>query len=119
MQSEFGNIKGQTRELDSEEFFTLYKALDKKILIDVRTNKEFLKHHIHGAKNLDITQEFFGTVSNNLDPDTRVFMYCETGARATAGAKLLASLGLTVFVLNKGIKGINSSIIEHGLISMN
>lgn len=62
------------------------------ILLDVRTSSEFRTGHAAGAKNMPLQQ-----LQNNQFPkyskDKPVFVYCHSGARASAAKRLLQKAG--------------------------
>ena len=63
-------------------------------LIDVRTPGEYRAGHIPGAINIPL-QEFEQRVAElSAYRDREVVLYCETGGRASYGARWLESLGL-------------------------
>jgi len=72
------------------------KAESKPVVLDVRTSGEFADGHINGAKLIPWTDRDFETrASKELDRSKPVLVYCRSGARSTAAAKKLASLGFT------------------------
>lgn len=73
-------------------------------LIDVRTPGEYNSEHIKDAINYDINAEDFSQQIKNLDKDRPVYVYCLSGTRSAAAAKILRSQGHTqVFDLDGGI----------------
>lgn len=63
------------------------------LILDVRTEKEFLKGHVPGAVNISHDQ-----ISDNLDEilgykNKPVVVYCRSGFRALKAAKILMSAG--------------------------
>ena len=65
------------------------------ILLDVRTQAEFERRHIPGARLLPLA-EIPGRARLELeDPDARILLYCETGRRSADAAGALAQLGFT------------------------
>jgi len=69
-----------------EEFETKRTNLDG-ILLDVRSNSEFAKAHIQGAINIPYTRlrERFHEL-----PDTKIYVHCGSGRRASLAASFLA-----------------------------
>jgi rhodanese-related sulfurtransferase len=70
-------------------------TLDKKykkpsrLLIDVRTKPEWLRNHLPDSINIPYDQ--LDTL--DVEKDTKLVVYCNTGKRATIGKETLESLG--------------------------
>ncbi|EPY2274256.1 rhodanese-like domain-containing protein [Clostridium sporogenes] len=72
------------------------------LIIDVRTSKEFSNGHI--PKSLNIPMDSFKDtmLSKNIDKNTKIIIYCNTGVRAKNASNLLDKLGFTnVYVLDR------------------
>ncbi|MCW6089298.1 rhodanese-like domain-containing protein [Clostridium sporogenes] len=72
------------------------------LIIDVRTPKEFSNGHI--PKSLNIPMDSFKNImlSKNIDKNTKIIIYCNTGVRAKNASNLLDKLGFTnVYVLDR------------------
>lgn len=88
--------------INSEELKTLLKN-DKVQFVDVRTIKEFKENHIKGAKNVVYDKDFEQKVSQ-LDKDKPVVVYCRSGRRSAASAKILEQNGFNeIYDLDGGI----------------
>lgn len=73
-------------------------------LLDVRTAEEFASGHIAQAKNIDYKGADFSAKSQQqLDKSRVVALYCRSGMRSAAAAKLLTGLGYTVLDMKGGI----------------
>ena len=74
-------------------FFADYESLTKNdLLLDVRSEQEFIDYHIPGALNIDyrmIDKES----SKELEKYQRIYVYCRMGGRATKACDTLSSLG--------------------------
>lgn len=65
------------------------------VLVDVRTEEEFLSEHIPGALWLP-QAEFSARLADVLpDPEARVLLYCRSGNRSAEAALTLLELGYT------------------------
>ncbi len=65
-------------------------------LIDVRTPEEVATGKLPGAGNIDVKSNDFSDMAvNSLDLNKPVFVYCKRGARSSAAADLLESMGFT------------------------
>jgi rhodanese-related sulfurtransferase len=92
------NIKG----ISSEELKTLLKN-DSVQFVDVRTIKEFNEQYIKGAQNI-VYDKTFDQKLNQLDKDEPVIVYCRSGRRSSASAKILEVNGFTeIYNLEGGI----------------
>jgi len=65
------------------------------IIVDVRTPKEFREKHVEGALNLPIEEIMKGHI--NLPKDKGIVIYCRSGSRSSASAKVLREQGWTVY----------------------
>ena len=81
-----------------------YKETPGAVLVDVRDPDEYKVAHIPGSVNVPLARlRRIGSVGP--DPDTPVFLYCLSGARADKAAKRLEKKGYTNV---KSIGGINT-----------
>jgi phage shock protein E len=77
---------------------------DKRIILDVRTPKEFSEGHISGAKNLDFYSESFSKDLENLDKNAYYSVYCRSGNRSYLAMQLMQTLGFkNIINLSGGI----------------
>lgn len=67
---------------------------DGASLVDVRTPEEFAGKHVGGAKNIPIDE--LDTRMTEIPKDKPVVVYCASGARSSAAAKMLKSAGYDV-----------------------
>lgn len=63
-------------------------------LIDVRTPEEFSGKHLDGAKNIPIDE--LSARLGEIPKDKPVVVYCHSGGRSAAAAKMLRSAGYDV-----------------------
>jgi phage shock protein E len=76
------------------------KIKDGAIVIDVRTEDEFVDEHFPRALNIPVN-ELPARLAEIGAKDRTVVLYCASGARSAMGAKILKSLGFTD-VINAG-----------------
>jgi len=62
------------------------------LLLDVRSREEFAGGHVPGALNIPV-QELASRVTEIEQPERQVVVYCRSGARSAAAAKLLKAAG--------------------------
>lgn len=96
---------GVYEEVPASDFLTYLRDSTVNI-IDVRTEAEFEKSHIHGARNAS----YFGgnfkedVIELNLDKSKPTLIYCETQHRSLFVAKILYKQGFsTIIDLDKGM----------------
>ena len=72
-----------------EEYYNNPGAL----LLDVREADEYAEGHIPGAKNVRL--QALRDVSEEIDPDTPLYVYCQSGGRSFKAATVLRGVGFT------------------------
>ena len=72
-----------------EEYYNNPGAL----LLDVREADEYAEGHIPGAKNVRL--QALRDVSEEIDPDTPLYVYCQSGVRSFKAATVLRGVGFT------------------------
>jgi phage shock protein E len=65
------------------------------LLLDVRTPEEFRERHLEGALNIPV-QELDLRVAELGAKERPVVVYCRSGARSAAAAKVMTSAGYRV-----------------------
>jgi phage shock protein E len=60
-------------------------------LVDVRSAEEFAEEHVEGARNLPVDE--LDAKLGTLSKDKPVVVYCASGARSEAAARILARAG--------------------------
>jgi len=65
------------------------------LIVDVRTPKEFKEKHVIGAINLPIEEIMKGKIQ--LPHDKEIVVYCRSGSRSGASAKVLKERGWQVY----------------------
>ncbi len=95
--------------VDPEEFFIQMHLHDHYILIDVRTRLEYRISRIPGAILAERNSVLY-SLTDTLDRETPLLLYCTTHTRSLSAAKLLAEKGFkNIFVLGPGILGWKSA----------
>lgn len=92
--------KKQIKTIKMDEFKAMLDRKDVGLLIDVRQELEFDDGHVPGAVNVPrglIEFRIWKLVGfpDKTDPNTRMTLYCLTGARCALAAKSLQDLGFT------------------------
>ncbi len=73
-------------------------------IIDVRTADEFADGYIKGAKNINLQNEDFELIANDLDKEKPVYIYCRSGMRSAKAGKTLEEMGFKeIYDLKGGI----------------
>ena len=106
--------KSNFTTVTSDEFNRIINT-DSVQVIDVRTELEYSKGHIHGAMNINVLNDKFDSIANAfLSKNKTIAVYCKSGRRSKIAALKLTKAGFHVYNLDKGIKGWTESgyIIE-------
>lgn len=94
--------KDNFRNLSADEFERLIQD-DRVQCVDVRTVAEYSKGHIPGSLNINVLDEQFpAVVEELLDPSRPVAVYCKSGRRSRNAASILVKKGYKVYNLDKG-----------------
>ena len=92
------------RHLNVEEFYLKLHSYSNAILIDTRTFDEFKKDRIPGAI-LAESREKLLKLTDSLDFDQPLFLYCEFDERSYVGCDILSKLGFRyVYNLKGGLR---------------
>jgi rhodanese-related sulfurtransferase len=91
--------------VDAEEFIIQMKLHEDHILIDVRTWMEYKKGRIPGAILAETNNVLF-SITDTIDFDRLLFLYCATNFRSKSSGKLLAERGFqNIYILEVGFNG--------------
>jgi len=83
-------------KVSDEEILAGRKAMQNgALMIDVRSKKEYNKHHIKGAVNIPIA--YVDKMFNHIPRDKELVVYCHSGSRSAVAARLLREQGWTVY----------------------
>lgn len=84
----------QDRKMITEEEALAYFKLDKHVqLIDVRTEDEFQKNHLEGARNIPMVVLLKNPYAVSERRDYRILVYCEEGYQSEIAANCLMDAG--------------------------
>ncbi|MBX2968190.1 MAG: rhodanese-like domain-containing protein [Cyclobacteriaceae bacterium] len=100
------SCQGQTgvQVLSVDAFEQKLNATPEKIILDVRTNEEYVQGKMKNATQIDYYQRDFKTEVAKLDKTKPVFVYCASGLRSNSAAKILKHQGFTeVYDLKGGL----------------
>ena len=93
------------KNLTQEQWKESLENDENAVILDVRTEAEFIEGFIPEAKNLDIYkgQDFLDEVGK-LDKDRNYYVYCRSGARSAQACALMNQQGIeTTYNLMGGI----------------
>lgn len=112
-------VKTKITQISVEDFKSKMESEDKFILLDVRTEKEYLAGHIKNSVWLPRGFIEFKIQKLVDDPETEIILYCKKGSRSALTAYTLLGMGYkNVLNLEGGfeqwvVNG-NSIFNEHG-----
>ena len=91
------------RQITMQEAVELMKKEDNYIILDVRTEQEYVAGHIPGA--IVVPNETIGTeeIAQLPDKDQLIMVYCRSGNRSKQASDKLVKLGYTNIVEFGGI----------------
>jgi thioredoxin len=91
-------------KLSPDEFETKLKTTTSSQLVDVRTPAEYKEKHLKNSLNINYKGKEFNELLTHLDKTKPVFVYCLSGGRSAAAAKIMRDQGFNqVFEMNGGI----------------
>ena len=91
-------------DLNVEDFAALMDTSDTGLLLDVRTDAEFIEGHLKGATQLNFYEASFEASLDAMDKNIPVFVYCRSGGRSGKAAKKMKEKGFkSVYNLEGGI----------------
>lgn len=98
-------ISGGARGASTSEAVLLINR-HKAVVLDVRSEDDYLAGHIVGSRRLDTAADVTASALLPKDKDRPVLLVCQTGARASSVAGKISKLGYTqVQTLAGGLKG--------------
>ena len=74
-----------------------------KIILDVRTAKEFAEGHLPDAVNYNWNDADFTNKAKTLDKNKNIYVYCLSGGRSAKAAASLRAEGFTVYEMEGGL----------------
>ena len=84
--------KPEVKKIDTQEFDKL-RHETKAVVLDVRTKDEFVKGHVPGAVNMDVSDPQFRKKTAELDKSKTYLVHCARGMRSARASKMLAAMG--------------------------
>jgi rhodanese-related sulfurtransferase len=97
--------QGGIQRVDAETFQQLHEQLGG-ILLDVRTPGETARARIAGASLVDLTDPRFEQRISLMQKNKPVFIYCASGSRSAAAARILQRQGFgQIYDLGPGLMG--------------
>ena len=73
------------------------------VILDVRTEAEYLERYIENALNIDYRGEDFYGRLDELDRDDTYLLYCRSGRRSRRALEIMKELGFrSIYHLSKG-----------------
>ena len=97
--------KSKAPHISSQQLSDYLSSDESFILLDVRTEAEYLAGHIQGAQWFARGRLEYYIQDLIKDPDTKIVLYCRTGGRSALSTLTLQGMGYTNVVdLNGGFK---------------
>ena len=97
--------KNKVERVDVEQFDKL-RADKSRVVLDVRTEREFKAGHIPGAVNIDINAPDFDQKVAQLDKNKTYLVHCAAGGRSARACKKLEGVGFKeLYDLAPGFRG--------------
>ncbi len=100
-------LKGQ----DVNDGVAEYQATRDGVLLDVRTQEEYLDGHIEGSINIPL-QEIDKISQNVQNKSVAIFVYCRSGARSKKAVDILAKMGYDNVKNIGGIIGYKGAVVK-------
>ncbi len=94
-------------DVQAREASLLLKLHKKQLMIlDIRTDEEFLEGHIKRAKHIDFFKDDFKTRLEKLDRKKAYLVHCASGGRSGRSMTLFKELGFeSIYHMDDGYKG--------------
>ena len=92
-------------DVDAKEAYELiYSHKNDLIILDIRTESEYIDGHINGAINIDFYSKDFREKLSKLDREKTYLLYCRTGNRTSKAISDFRELGFKkIYHLYNGI----------------
>jgi rhodanese-related sulfurtransferase len=91
------------KHVDSDEFLIQMKLNENYLLLDTRSYKEYRIERIPGAILAEESAKLY-RITDTLDLDYPLFIYCSDNIRSVTASELLASMGFkNVYNLKDGL----------------
>ena len=82
--------------------FGINSVSDEFIVIDVRTLEEFESGHIEYSSNIEWQE--ISSITDNINNDQKIYLYCRSGRRSQNATDILVDLGYKDVTNLGGIK---------------
>ena len=82
--------------------FGINSVSDEFIVIDVRTLEEFESGHIEDSSNIEWQE--ISSITDNINKDQKIYLYCRSGRRSQNATNILIDLGYKDVTNLGGIK---------------
>ena len=82
--------------------FGINSVSDEFIVIDVRTLEEFESGHIEDSSNIEWQE--ISSITDNINKDQKIYLYCRSGRRSQNATDILVDLGYKDITNLGGIK---------------
>ena len=82
--------------------FGINAISDEFIVIDVRTLEEFESGHIEDSSNIEWQE--ISSITDNINKDQKIYLYCRSGRRSQNATNILIDLGYKDVTNLGGIK---------------
>ena len=99
-------LKAGYHEIKAKKAGQLLKQHKDLIVLDIRTEKEYVAGHITKAKHVDFYEDDFKSRLKKLDRKTPYLVHCASGGRSGQSMEIFRDLGFTrIYHMNDGFKG--------------
>ncbi len=97
------SIKKAFEDLNGLQFKQKFEQTPNAVLLDVRSQSEYLSGNIPGASNIDIMSYEFQDKIAALDKNKTYFIYCRSGNRSAQACNIMSEMGFKTYNLAGGI----------------
>ena len=80
-------------KVDAASFKSAFETDANKIILDVRTPREFNSGAVPNSINIDYLAGGFEQAVESLDKDKTIYIYCQGGVRSSKAAKVMQEKG--------------------------
>ena len=88
--------------LQYEAFIKRYQITSNAVLLDVRTQQEYLNEHLASAINIDLKSDEFVDEIAMLNKQKTYFIYCRKGIRSLSACVVMSKMGFAKIYHLKG-----------------
>lgn len=101
----------QVNNLDADSFAQKINEDSNAVVLDVRTQVEYIEARIPNSILIDIYRHDFLTNIERLDKAKNYYVYCRSGSRSYSAAQEMMKMGFqNVYNLEDGIIGWNGEV---------